>query len=137
MEYGSIPQHKENKTQDRYNIIYWSMFFIGMSIYFPWNILITVTSYWNYKLRDVRNDNMSLIYSGDDAADEDEETLTELQKIYNSYLAIASMVPNAIVMILHAFLGHKFSMKLRLYGSQVNQVYFGYYLNLVLFFFYK
>ena len=120
MEYGTIPQHKEDKIQDRYNIVYWSTFFIGMSIYFPWNILINVTSYWNYKFRNVSNDNMTLVYSGDVAADEDEETLTELQKIYNSYLSIASMVPNAIVMILHAFLGHKFSMKLREDNYEMN-----------------
>ena len=125
MEHGSIPQHKEDIVKDRYNIIYWSSFFIGVSINIPWNILITITSYWNYKLRNVNNYNTSLDHSGNGA--EDEETLTELQKIYNSYLSIASMVPYAIFMILHAFLGHKFSMKLRFYGSQVKQFYFVHY----------
>ena len=120
MEYGSIPQIEKVKIEDRYNIIYWSTFFIGMSIYFPWNILITVTSYWNYKFRNVSNDNVSMVYSEEGTTDDGEETLTELQKIYSSYLSIASMLPNAIVIILHAFFGHKFSIKLRLYGAQVN-----------------
>ena len=108
----------DTNVKDRYNIVYCSAFFIGMSIYFPWNILINVTSYWNYKLRNVSADNQSLhrLILGED---EEGETLTELQKIYNSYLSIASMVPNAIIMILHAFIGHKFSIRLRLYGSQV------------------
>ena len=109
----------ENDIKDRYNVVYWSAFFIGMSIYFPWNILITVTSYWNYKFRNVSTDNVSMEHIVDLQDDDNEETLTELQKIYNSYLAIASMVPNATIMILHAFIGHKFGIKLRLYGSQV------------------
>ena len=46
-------------------------------------------------------------------------TSTELQKLFASYVAIASNVPNATFIILHAIFGHLFSMKLRLYGSQV------------------
>ena len=86
---------------------------MGMSIYFPWNTLTTVTSYWNFKLRNVSNDSN---LSNDT---QDENTLSDLQKIYNSYLSIASMVPNAIILILHALLGHKIRIQLRLYGAQV------------------
>ena len=122
MDYGSIDQVKKVEAVDRYNIVYWSAFFIGMSIYFPWNILITVTSYWNYKLRNITNDNQSTFDI--EVLQEEEEVLTDLQKIYNSYLSIASMVPNAIVMIVHAFIGHNFSIKWRLYGSQVKTLSF-------------
>ena len=104
--------------KDRYHLVYWSAFFIGMSILFPWNILITVTSYWNYKFRNVSLDNVSTEVSISD--NEEEETLTELQKLYNSYLAIASNVPNATFVILHALWGHRFGMKLRVYAAQVS-----------------
>ena len=113
MGYGTIPHDRTSKIKDRYNLVYWSVFSIGMSIYFPWNTLTTVTSYWNYKLRNVTNDNKFLNTTQDDS------TLTELQKIYNSYLSIASMVPNATIVILHALFGHKISIKARLYGAQV------------------
>jgi hypothetical protein len=39
--------------------------------------------------------------------------------VFPSYVAIASNVPNATFIVLHAFIGHKFSMKLRIVGSQV------------------
>lgn len=38
-----------------------------------------------------------------------------------SYLAIASNVPNATFIVLHAIFGQKFSMKLRIVGSQVKK----------------
>ena len=113
MRYGTIPQNGTISVKDKYNIVYWSVFFMGMSIYFPWNTLTTVTSYWNFKLRNVSNDSN---LSNDT---QDENTLSDLQKIYNSYLSIASMVPNAIILILHALLGHKIRIQLRLYGAQV------------------
>ena len=114
----------ENKRppRDHHHLVYWSAFFIGMSILFPWNILITVTTYWNYKFRNVSLDgvNGTTKLHSDDA--DDDESLTELQKLYNSYLAIASNVPNATFVILHALVGHKFSMNLRVYGSQVSHM---------------
>ena len=113
MRYGTIPQNGTISVKDKHNIVYWSVFFMGMSIYFPWNTLTTVTSYWNFKLRNVSNDSN---LSNDT---QDENTLSDLQKIYNSYLSIASMVPNAIILILHALLGHKIRIQLRLYGAQV------------------
>ena len=43
-----------------------------------------------------------------DPADEDE--LTDLQLLYGTYLAIASNVPNATFVILHALFGHHFNI---------------------------
>ena len=103
--------------KDRYHFVYGSAFFIGMVILFPWNILITVTTYWNYKFRNVSLDNDTV-----DETNDDDEVLTDLQKLYSSYLAIASNVPNATFVILHALFGHHFSIKLRLYGSQVTLI---------------
>ena len=102
--------------QDRYHFVYGSAFFIGMVILFPWNILITVTTYWNYKFRNVSLDNQTI----ETTVEDEDESLTELQKLYNSYLAIASNVPNASFVILHALFGHHFSIRLRLFGSQAS-----------------
>ena len=102
--------------KDRRHFVYISAFFIGMVILFPWNILITVTTYWNYKFRNVSLDN-EINNTTDDG---EEDALTDLQKLYNSYLAIASNIPNATFVILHALFGHHFNIKLRLYGSLVS-----------------
>lgn len=103
-------------VKDHHNYVFASAFFLGVVILFPWNILITVTSYWNYKFRNVTLDNNETII---DPADDDE--LTELQLLYGTYLAIASNVPNATFVILHALFGHHFNIKLRLYGSLVSK----------------
>ena len=100
--------------KDRYHFVYGSAFFIGMVILFPWNILITVQTYWNYKFRNVSLDNETV-----EEQNNETDALTDLQYLYNTYLAIAANVPNATFVILHALFGHHFSIKLRLYGSQV------------------
>ena len=106
---------RSQSIKDRHNFVFASAFFLGIVILFPWNVLITVTSYWNYKFRNVTLDNNETII---DPADEDE--LTDLQLLYGTYLAIASNVPNATFVILHALFGHHFNIKLRLYGSLVS-----------------
>ena len=45
--------------------------------------------------------------------DGDTDKLSDLQIIYNSYLAIAANVPNAVFVILTAFFGHRFNTKVR------------------------
>ena len=101
-----------NPPKDRKNFVFWTVFLIGFTILLPWNILITVNGFWDYKFR-----NVSLDTVNDTSAD------TDLQKLFASYVAIASNVPNATFIILHAIIGHKFSMKLRLYGSQIGMAF--------------
>ena len=95
---------------DKLKIVYWIMFYIGLVGYLPWNMLITVSGYWDYKFRNVSLDNAT-----DDSANE----LTDLQLTFASYLAIASHVPNAVFLILHAIFGHYINKRLRIVGSQV------------------
>ena len=95
--------------KDKYNLVFWMVFLIGFTILLPWNILITVSGFWDYKFRNISQDGLEVQNS----------TTTDLQKLFASYVAIASNVPNATFIILHALIGHKFSMRLRLYGSQV------------------
>ena len=105
MEESKIPK-------DKWNFVFWVVFLIGFTILLPWNILITVEGFWHYKFR-----NVSL-----DSVEEANETLpdSDLQKRFGSYVAMASNVPNATFIILHAIIGHRISMKLRLYVSQVS-----------------
>jgi len=114
---------------DRWNYVWLTAFYAGLASLFPWNMLITVTGYWNYKLRNVTDDHGDIYLTSGDAnltstttasvQDNPEVKLTELQVIYNSYLSIAANVPNAILVILTALFGHKFNMKLQIFGSQV------------------
>ena len=99
--------------KDKYNLVFWIAFLIGFTILLPWNILITVTGFWDYKFRNISSDTRNETLEDEAAAK------TDLQKLFASYVAIASNVPNATFIILHAIIGHRFSMKLRLYGSQV------------------
>ena len=87
------------EVKDRWNYVKMTSLYAGLTSLFPWNMLITVTGYWNYKLRDVSAD------GGDSGK------LSDLQVIYNAYLAIAANVPNAVFVILTAFLGHRFNTK--------------------------
>ena len=98
--------------KDKYNLVFWMVFLIGFTILLPWNILITVSGFWDYKFRNISQDGLEV----------QESKTTDLQKLFASYVAIASNIPNATFIILHALIGHKFSMRLRLYGSQVRQI---------------
>ena len=100
--------------KDKNNLVFWIAFLIGFTILLPWNILITVTGFWDYKFRNISRDERN-----ETLEDEEGAVKTDLQKLFASYVAIASNVPNATFIILHAIIGHRFSMKIRLYGSQV------------------
>ena len=100
----------EKTPKDKWNFVFWVVFLIGFTILLPWNILITVEGFWNYKFRNVSLD----VEDAEDLPDSD------LQKLFGSYVAIASNVPNATFIIFHAIIGHRIPMKIRLYGSQVS-----------------
>jgi len=107
------------RGRDRWNYVWWTAYYSGLASLFPWNMLITVTGYWNYKLRNVTLDDDATPSVGNNGTYEEDLKLTELQVIYNSYLAIAANVPNSIAVILTALFGYKYSTKLQIFGSQV------------------
>lgn len=107
-------EKKNIAIKDRYHFVFISATLLGVVILFPWNVLITVTSYWNFKFRNVSLDN------NEDIIDNDDDELTDLQLLYGTYLSIAANIPNATFVILHALFGHHFNIKLRLYGSLVS-----------------
>ena len=64
----------------------------------PWNFFISVSDYWMYKFRNVTD----VSYESANATD---AVLTPLQKKWNSYLSIASMVPRVGFLVINAAFG--------------------------------
>ena len=71
-------------------------YYIGMTLMFPYMMLITVTDFWNYKFR-----NTSLPWNASASV------LTEKQTQFPGYLAITGNVPLALFVILTAIFGYK------------------------------
>ena len=71
-------------------------YYIGMTLMFPYMMLITVTDFWNYKFR-----NTSLPWNASASV------LTEKQTQFPGYIAITGNVPLALFVILTAIFGYK------------------------------
>ena len=65
----------------------------------PWNFFISVSDYWMYKYRNVTEVNYESANLTTDVV------LTPLQKKWNSYLSIASMVPRVGFLVINAAFG--------------------------------
>ncbi|XP_057368673.1 equilibrative nucleoside transporter 1-like [Daphnia carinata] len=114
---GSI-QDEENdvlinhsEPVDRYFGVYILFYLLGMATLLPWNFFITANGYWMYKLRDLNTTS-----SGNTSH------LSPLQLGFTSYLCVTSLVPSTVVLVLNAFVGHKFSFKLRIAGGLLGVV---------------
>ena len=89
--------------------------------------------YWDYKFRGIndlchRNQsitNCQSTHSSIDINNEgiDHKPLTPLQIQWNSYLSIASTIPQVIVLMLNAIFGHKISTKLKILTSLIGIVF--------------
>ncbi len=86
--------------KDRYWLAWGIFCMLGMGCLLPWNFFISVSDYWMYKFRNVSDPTSGT--SNTTAA-----VLTPLQIKWNSYLSIASMIPNVTVLLLNAVFGHK------------------------------
>ena len=75
-----------------------------MSTMLPWNFLISVTSFWDYKFRNVSMDDPVGLNATSSAAT---DPPTEMQTSFPSYLAIASNVPGAMTTLVHSFVGQR------------------------------
>ena len=83
---------------DRYRLT-WLMFcLLGVGCLLPWNFFISVSDYWMYKFRNVTD----VTY---ESANTTDAVLTPLQKKWNSYLSIASMVPRVGFLLFNAAFG--------------------------------
>ena len=93
---------------DRYSLVYLVFFLTGMSTLLPWNFFISLNNFWDYKFRDVNETFVQSNNSNSSTAQ------TDLQKTFTSYLAIASMIPNAVFVILNASFGQRIKNKTRI-----------------------
>ncbi len=83
----------------------------------PWNFLISVTSFWDYKFRNVTLDPVPVPLSGGggstidynvDYFDSDSDSKpTAMQLSFPSYLAIASNVPGFMTTLAHSLFGQR------------------------------
>ena len=88
--------------------------------------------YWDYKFRNINHlshlnqniTNCQTVHSslGINNNDIDQKPLTPLQIQWNSYLSIASTIPQVIVLMLNAIFGHKISTNLKILTSLIGIV---------------
>ena len=83
------------KPEDNHSFVLRSVYLMGLAFILPWQILVIMSGYWDQK------------FSQYDP------------KEFGSYLTIVSTVPHALTITLHAVIGHWFSIRTRLYCSQI------------------
>ena len=81
--------------KDSHNFVFVSVYFMGLAFIMPWQILVVMSGYWDQTFN--KSDH----------------------KGFASYLTVASTIPYAISITLHALIGQKFSIRSRVYCSQV------------------
>jgi len=118
---------------DRNKIVYIIFVWLGIGTLLPWNFFITQNSYWNERFRDLEcvggkmlqiNSNITSQTPVNEESDIDDTYKTctpndEMQKMWNSKMAVASMIPNVTMLILNAVFGHRFKTQPRLLVSLV------------------
>ena len=114
--YGTCEKPKENPVKDDHKIVRWIglnsklyfffiktkindfirviFYYIGMTLMFPYMMMITITDFWNYKFRNTTN----LL---------NETILNQKQINFPGYVAITGNVPLALFVILTAVWGYK------------------------------
>ena len=77
-------------------------YYIGLAILYPYIMLITLTDFWNYKLRNVTADwNTS------------SPCLNHLQTVFPSYLSITANVPLGLFVVLTTVWGYRIQLRSR------------------------
>ncbi|KAF5274247.1 hypothetical protein FQR65_LT04365 [Abscondita terminalis] len=102
------PLFKPQEPKDKYLVVFFIFYFLGMTTLLPWNFFITANDYWMYKFRDPNNQLNFFLPP---------PKLTPLQSSFTSYLSIASNVPVVIFLTLNAALTKRISLNTRISGS--------------------
>ena len=111
----------------------YNVFISQEKTYYSIILFWTVQSYWDYKFRDVGDDNhpngshaSTFVQLAEDNDYQNfsmlldtEQKRTELQLSFNSYLSMTNMIPNLMMLFVNAIIGHKFPMRPRLFVSLV------------------
>jgi len=99
--------------KDPCRMVYAIFFWLGIGTLLPWNMFITVNAYWAHKYSPK---NISVLWENGTSIDQQTE---DLSAIWTGYLAVASMVPNVIFLILNGVFGHRFKTQPRMLVSLV------------------
>ncbi|XP_074648173.1 equilibrative nucleoside transporter 1-like isoform X1 [Tubulanus polymorphus] len=95
---------------DRFHLVYILFYVLGIGTLLPWNFFSTAKGYFLYKLR-----NTSIPVANATNPD----MLNNLQISFESYLAIAAMVPNILFLFLNTALTKRIRLKVRMVTSIV------------------
>ncbi|KAK5643124.1 hypothetical protein RI129_006969 [Pyrocoelia pectoralis] len=104
------PLFKPQEPRDKYNIVFFIFYLLGMTTLLPWNFFITANDYWMYKFRDPKS--QLNFFSPPPKR-------TPLQASFISYLSIASNVPCVIFLIINTALNKRVSLNTRMIGSLI------------------
>lgn len=100
--------NSDNLPHDKKRRVQWAFVLIGISTSLPWNFLITPMDYWNYKYRNISDNETDF----DDTTGHT-HTKTELQTFFASYLSIASNVPFLLALLVLTVFDQKISQDFR------------------------
>jgi equilibrative nucleoside transporter 1/2/3 len=130
MKSSESPAHLHHQDpKDPRNFVYAVFYWLGIGSLLPWNFFISVHYYWMFKFRTVEdvspvNDQDAVVTDTVAAvvvAAGNETTptrgLNELQTQWSSLLAVASMVPNVLFLLLNALFGHRYRSQPRMLVS--------------------
>lgn len=104
------PINTPTEPVDRLNIVYIIFYVLGIGSLLPWNFFITAKDYFEFKLRNTSVPNKDY---------KDERFQTEYQLIFESSVAVASMVPNLIFNFVTAFCTQRLPLKFRMTVSTI------------------
>lgn len=104
------PSGARSEPKDRLNLVYIVFYVLGIGSLLPWNFFITAKDYFEFKLR-----NSSIPVKDY----KDTRFQTEYQLIFESSIAVASMVPNLIFNFVTALCTQRLPIKLRMTVSTV------------------
>lgn len=105
-----LPQVHGPLPRDRFHMVYMIFYLLGLGSLAPWNFFITASEYFKYKLRNTtlpEEDFLNTHYE------------TELQAMFESYLVVASTVPNLLFNFITALLIQRISLKTRMISSLI------------------
>ncbi|XP_052765911.1 equilibrative nucleoside transporter 3-like isoform X2 [Mya arenaria] len=100
-----LPQAHGPIPKDRFHMVYFIFYLLGLGSLIPWNFFITASEYFKFKFR-----NTTL--PDDEYLDPEHET--DLQAMFESYLTLASTAPNLLFNLITTLLISRIGLKVRM-----------------------
>jgi len=108
-----IPNGPESVPKDRLRMVYGIFYLLGICTLLPWNFFINAQSYFMFKLRN------TTLYPEQEGYHYNASTATELQVMFESYLAVAAMLPGVVFMFLNTAATKLISLRVRMISAAV------------------